>query len=132
MKNRTFSNSERQLIDTAIRNNYEDINFNVSRLCYYLNTNPSSLREITIRNYGLLPKNLIENMRLEYSLHLLLFDLKIIEIAEQAGYANSRSFRAAFKKRFHVTPVEFRKMLSKFTEDRRVNFVMNCKRILWG
>jgi hypothetical protein len=23
-------------------------------------------------------------------------------------------------------------MLSKFTEDRRINFVMNCKRILWG
>ena len=132
MKNRSFSRSERQLIDTAIRENYEDVNFNVSQLCHYLHTNPTSLREIIIRNYGILPKNLIENMRLEYSLHLLLLDLKIIEISEQTGYANSRSFRAAFKKRFHVTPIEFRKMLSKFTEDRRINFVMNCKRILWG
>ena len=29
MKNRSFSRSERQLIDTAIRENYEDVNFNV-------------------------------------------------------------------------------------------------------
>jgi AraC-like DNA-binding protein len=132
MKNNPYSGSERQLIDTTIRNHYENVDFNVSRMCHYLRTNPSSLREITIRNYGLLPKNLIENIRLEYSLHLLLLDLKIIEISEQAGYANSRSFRAAFKKRFHVTPSEFRKMINRFTEDRRVNLVLNCKRILWG
>ncbi len=132
MKSTFSSDKARQLIDNTIRRNYDDENFNVNRLCEYLHTNPSSLREIVIRNYGLLPKDLIENMRLQYSLHLLLFEMKIIEIAEKVGYANSRSFRTAFKRRLNIAPSEFRKMISTIPEERQVNIVMNCTRLLWG
>jgi len=132
MKSTFSSDKVRQLIDSTIRRNYEDENFNVTRLCDYLRTNPATLREIIIRIYGLLPKDLIENMRLQYSLHLLLFDMKIIEIAEKVGYANSRSFRTAFKKRLNIAPSEFRKMIGTIPEERQASRVMNCTRLLWG
>ena len=60
---------------------------------------------------------LTENQRRVLSLHCE-EDLSLGEIAEEVGYADSMSFSKAFKKRFHLTPSEFRNSKTNFVSKR--------------
>lgn len=52
----------------------------------------------------------LEDIRLEKARSILEHDMKesLITLSEQCGYANAQTFRRAFKKRYGLTPSEFR------------------------
>ncbi|MBN1819284.1 MAG: AraC family transcriptional regulator [Prolixibacteraceae bacterium] len=63
--------------------------------------------------------------RLEASLNLLRYSiLPITDVAFKVGYENPASFNKAFKKRYQVTPVEFRKNYNSLiiSEDSKIKF----------
>ena len=61
------------------------------------------------------PQEFLMNFRMERARGLLRYtDRPVGEIAEEVGYADSMSFSKAFKKRFHLTPSEFRNSKTNF------------------
>jgi len=72
------------------------------------------LREAVYTAYGMGVHELIETIRLEQAIALLGANGDVIERARlKAGYAYSKTFRAAFKKRLNLTPQECREALAR-------------------
>lgn len=59
------------------------------------------------------PTNFINEQRLNYATNLLLHtDLDITGIALESGFANLSYFHHVFKKKFHTTPIKYKKQFS--------------------
>lgn len=57
-------------------------------------------------------KTYLTNIRLEKAVELLMeSDCKLYEICERIGYKNVRTFVDAFKKKYHVSPVSYRRAM---------------------
>ena len=75
-----------------------------------LNITPCWFRKCFKNRTGVSPKQFINDIRLAYARELLLTsDIKINEIAEQAGYENAYYFSRIFTKNTGVSPMQFRK-----------------------
>jgi AraC family transcriptional regulator len=73
----------------------------------------------------------INRLRLEASVHLLkMTELPINEIAFKVGYDSPSSFNKAFKKRYDVSPGEYRENTSRFLELNRATFQLNAMKYL--
>lgn len=61
---------------------------------------------------GINYKTYLTNFRLEKAVELLMeSDSKLYEICERVGYKNVRTFVDAFKKKYHVSPVAYKKSM---------------------
>lgn len=98
----------KNLIENEIRKHYKDKDLSVQHLAENLNISQSYLRDIVHANFMMSPQKLIENIRMEESVKLLLTDTEIYKISIYVGYCNIRTFRKAFKKRFYISPGRFR------------------------
>ncbi len=120
-----------KILESVIRMNYRDENFNVDELSRISRVSRSHLREQVRLHYGFPPHFLIENIRLENSFYLLVQDFDICDISIDVGFANSQSYRRTFKRRLNVSPTEFKELLNKNEENKliKLNFFKNY---LWN
>lgn len=71
--------------------------------------NPAYFSQLFKQKTGLGYKEYVTTLRLEQAKLLLLNPkLKLAEIAEHVGYQDMRHFTQMFRKRYHVTPTEYR------------------------
>jgi AraC-like DNA-binding protein len=119
------------ILEGVIRLNYRDTNFNVDDLARISRISLSHLREQVRRHYGFPPHYLIENVRLENALYLLMLDFDICDICIDVGFANSQSFRRTFKRRFNICPTEFKQVLG-ITEENKLLKLNFFKNHLWN
>jgi len=61
---------------------------------------------------GLSPAHFVQQVRLEEATHRLInSDLKLEAIADQTGFADANHFCKVFRRRFHLSPGEFRRQM---------------------
>lgn len=61
---------------------------------------------------GINYKTYLTNIRLEKAVELLMeSDFKLYEICERVGYKNVRTFVDAFKKKYRVSPISYKKSM---------------------
>ena len=100
-----MSHGQKELILHTICQHYQDPQFNATALADMLERSLSYLCEQSYSHYGMSLHQLIETVRLEQAVELLAQDgYKIEHVRRQVGYAYAKTFRAAFKKRLHMTP----------------------------
>ena len=98
----------------VISENYTDPVFNIASLAGKLGISSSYLREVVYASYQMSPQSLLETFRLEHAIKSIAKDNEVIDtIRLKAGYAYTKSFRRAFKKRVGMTPKECK---DKFAE----------------
>ena len=119
------------VLEAMIRMCYHEPNFNVDELARMARLSLSNLRERIRLHYGFPPHYLIENIRLENSFYLLLLDMEICDICLDVGFANSQSFRRCFKRRLHISPSEFKLVLSSDDENKQMKLKF-FKDYLWN
>lgn len=124
--------SDRDFILSTIKLHCFDPNFNVFMLSDNLRYNRSSLGELSIRLFGLSAHKVIENIRLQKALEYFMYNNPVVQVSSHIGYANSRTFRIAFKKRLNMTPSTFIKMISNKPAERKINIVEMCVKLLWN
>ncbi len=114
-----------------ILENYTNPQFNVDYLACKLGISRSFLRELVYTNYGISVRRLIETIRLENAIKLLANQSEIIErIRVKTGYAYSKTFRTAFKKRLNYTPEELKNIFLNAVD--KDTDVQNLIKILWN
>lgn len=124
----------RQLIAEIYQNTHPDSKFMIELVKKYIREN--YMEELSIKelaeiacvstNYfshmfknetGINYKAYLTNIRLEKAVELLMeSDCKLTEISERIGYRNTRTFVDAFKKKYHVSPVYYRKNMKNSRE----------------
>ena len=98
-------------IQTVISKNIADHNFGVEMLAHELNISISYLREIVNDYFRMNPQRLIEVIKMEKAIHLLYDGMPIDIVRNKTGYTNSRTFRRVFKKKTHIPPSAFQKIV---------------------
>jgi AraC-like DNA-binding protein len=98
----------KSLIENEIRKHYKNKKLTVQHLAENLNISQSYLREIVNANFMMSPQKLIETIRMEESVKLLLTDIEVYKISICVGYCSIRTFRKAFMNRFDISPGRFR------------------------
>ncbi|WP_027293101.1 AraC family transcriptional regulator [Robinsoniella sp. KNHs210] len=103
--------SENEYVEQAINyicNNYaEDIT--IDKLSRLLNIDRRHLGRLFLAQTGITPKAYLTNIRLQSAVELLKnTTYPVSEITKMSGYDNYCSFLKIFKKRYGVTPSEFR------------------------
>ena len=119
------------ILESIIRLNYRDENFNVDELSHLCRICKSHLREQIRHHYGFPPHFLIENIRLECALYLLVLEIRIEDLALAVGFGTAQTFRRAFKRRLHLSPTEFKKLVGK-DDENCLTMIEFCKDILWN
>lgn len=110
--------------------NHANPQFNVNCLSEKIGKSTSFLREVVYTAYGMGIHELIETIRLEQAIALLGANGDIIDLTRiKTGYAYSKTFRAAFKKRLNLTPQECKHKLAQ-AENKRSQTELFVKR-LW-
>ena len=90
-------------------------NIRVEDVAHAIGISRSYFTSIFRREMKVSPQEFLMNFRMERARGLLRYtDRPVGEIAEEVGYADSMSFSKAFKKRFHMTPSEFRNSKMNF------------------
>ena len=90
-------------------------NIRVEDVAHAIGISRSYFTSIFRREMKVSPQEFLMNFRMERARGLLRYtDRPVGEIAEEVGYADSMSFSKAFKKRFHLTPSEFRNSKMNF------------------
>ncbi|MGH7497074.1 MAG: helix-turn-helix domain-containing protein [bacterium] len=114
-----------------ILENYSNPQFNANWLAEKMGKSTSFLREVVYTAYGMGIHELIETIRLEQAIKLLSANGDLIDLARvKAGYTYSKTFRAAFKKRLKLTPLECKHMLVQ-AEDKQAQ-VEHFVKQLWS
>ena len=119
------------ILEAVIRMHYQDQNFNVDELARISRISLSHLRERVRLYYGFPPHFLIENIRLENSFYLLMLEFEIYDISLEVGFANPQSYRRTFKRRLHICPSEFKKVIIG-DEESKINKLNFFKDYLWN
>ncbi len=88
--------------------------FTVEQLAMRLGITSRHLRRIFVTHYGITPVKHAQYHRLSLS-EMLLKDknLTITQIVLKTGFSSSRQFNALFKKKYQISPTEFRRFLVK-------------------
>lgn len=107
-----MSHGQKEPILHTIRQHYQDPQFNAAAIAEMLLRSPSYLCEQSYTHYRMSLHRLIETVRLEQAVKLLALDgTKIKQVRRQAGYAYTKTFRAAFKKRLCISPKQCAKQI---------------------
>lgn len=97
-----------KMVDTYIRENFSEIT--VEELCRIFSLREKKLCALWKEVFGVSPKRYILNVRLERGESLLLkSDLSVGQIAAQCGFSNPYHFSRAFREKYGVPPVAYRK-----------------------
>ncbi|HTG71031.1 MAG TPA: response regulator [Candidatus Udaeobacter sp.] len=94
-----------------IAGNYEE-NLSLEKVASVVYLNPIYFSQVFKQKIGIGYKDYVTNLRLERAKQLLADPkLRIIDIALMVGYGDFRHFSQVFRKKFHMTPSEFRASL---------------------
>lgn len=92
--------------------NYKTITLN--ELATHFHYSESYLSRFIHRQLGLNFSQLLQEIRLEKSCQLLIeTDMKITELCERVGYNNESYYINIFRKKYEITPLQFRKKYRK-------------------
>ena len=101
-----------------IKNNYS-IGINVSDIAKYLNISRSYLYTLFNQTLGISPKDYLSNFRLTRAAELLtITENSIDNICISCGYNNPEVFSSAFKAKFCLTPIKYRKLNKSTQKDK--------------
>ncbi len=98
-------------IEEIIQKNFTDPNFNVTVLYEKIGYCESRSFEMIYKYFGMNAQQLIESFRLHQALNMLAEGNLVHKIYGKVGYANVRTFRFAFKKRFKLSCCKCREKL---------------------
>ena len=116
IKNSSISNKNRELISTIvsrIKNDYI-IKMNVSDCAKYCNMSPAHFTRKFKEIMGITPQEFIIKTKMERAQQILVYtDKSIADTAFEVGYDDTNYFSRLFKKQFHITPTQYRKMINK-------------------
>lgn len=114
--------------------NFLEINFknyecNINFILEKLNISYDCLNYKTLKFFGMTPKRLLENLRLDYSLFLLQNSTSVIQTSINCGYNSIRSFQKSFKRRFDICPVVVKEYLQDPQQETQLILILIDK--LW-
>jgi two-component system response regulator YesN len=113
---RERTDSAKLLIEKAIEyisGNYNDSELSVDTLCSYLNVSATYFSTLFKRETGMSFVNYLTKIRLDKALQLLnTTDEKTYNIATIVGYTEPNYFSYVFKKKYGISPSNYRKNLS--------------------
>ena len=96
------TNGDSEKIKPALRHiheHYRDSELTVSGLCYLLGISDTYFRKLFFRVYGTTPNRYINELRIAYAEELLYSGYYTVEeVAELAGFSDSKYFSTVFKK----------------------------------
>jgi len=95
-------------IESAVENNYSDVNLNVAKLADLMDRNPRYISYVYRKASGDSIVKLINRTRIRAAKELLRNGCSIQEAAKSVGYGDSNAFIRIFKKYEGVTPGQFR------------------------
>lgn len=99
-------------VDALIEAHLSDIEFSLDDVAGALYISPNYLRQLFKQETGQTFTEYLTARRMCYAKVLLGNpDARVYDVAEQAGYADSRYFSVCFKKMFHMTPSEYQASL---------------------
>lgn len=102
----------KELVNKAkrfVKKNYMDSEININGVCNYLHLSPTYFSFIFKKETKTTFINYVTQIRMEASKELLrTTNLKAFEIAEKVGYSESNYFSYSFKKKFGMSPSEYR------------------------
>ena len=106
-------NSSRLLVEKAkeyIRNNYNDEELSVEKLCFNLHVSPTYFSTIFKKETDMSFVSYLTDIRLEEAVKLLnTTDDKTYIIATKVGYQEANYFSYVFKKKYGISPSRYRK-----------------------
>ena len=106
-------NSSMVLVEKAkqyVKENYNDYDISVEKLCSQLHVSPTYFSTIFKRETEMNFVNFLTTVRLEQAVKLLnTTDDKTYMIAEKVGYPEANYFSYVFKRKFGVSPSKYRK-----------------------
>lgn len=110
------NNKDKQFLyklERILENNYQDSEFNVSRLVELSKMRRTVFFKEIKRITGFSPNELLKLKRLNKSVALLTEnELNISEIAYKVGFEDPYYFSKCFKNQFNYSPTEYRKKLA--------------------
>lgn len=87
---------------------YRQPGYTVEDMCERLHTNRKQLSQMMMQQYGIHFPEYLNNHRLEYAQQLLLTtQMKMVQVAEESGFAGSSHMNRLFKQRFDCTPSQW-------------------------
>lgn len=106
-----------ELVKKYIRENYME-ELSIKELSEIACVSTNYFSHMFKNETGVNYKAFLTNIRLEKAVELLMeSDCKLSEISERVGYRNVRTFVDAFKKKYHVSPVYYRKAMKNSREN---------------
>ncbi|MDY5940192.1 MAG: AraC family transcriptional regulator [Eubacteriales bacterium] len=112
-KNERFAERAKTCIETKYMTD-----LTVTKIAKMLNLERSYFSTVFRKTFGVSPQTYLSNYRLEKAAELLLADdASITDIAYATGYSGVINFSRMFKRRYHVSPSEYRAMYRKHNEE---------------
>lgn len=101
-------------VDEIMKSRLDDLQFSLDDVAAELYISPNYLRQLFKQASGQTFTEHLTEMRMREARRLLGDErLKIYEVAERTGYADSRYFSVCYKKYWHITPTDYRRTLSE-------------------
>ena len=111
-KRNYMPSKKRALISPAlleIESSLSDNDLSISHLSSLCGISEVYFRKIFVHRFGVSPKEYMINKKMEYATQLLASNqLKVSDVARLCGYTEPCHFSREFKKRFGITPKDFR------------------------
>lgn len=108
-------------LDDVCRSMQRDKNFihGIPKMLELSGKSPEHLSRSMKKYYGITPTAFIENLRLNYTVNMLInSSMPILDICFESGFQNVSWFNTLFKKKFGMSP-------SKFRNENRTNEIIN-------
>ena len=101
---------EWQIKLASVKDTAEFLTYSIQDLCVALNYSKAQLNRIFKEHFGVSPHDYLQEHKFRYVQNVLVFtDEKIIDISSKIGYKNLSQFNVIFKRKFNMTPGEYRK-----------------------
>ena len=107
-----------QKVLAYVRENYSNLNLNVSQVAQQFHLSPSNLSAIYKKETGRSLLKEINEIRIEYAVVFLRQGYSVVETAEKVGITESSSFIRLFKKYMGITPGQMKSRMNKTTEQQ--------------
>ena len=96
-------------VDEVVRARLSDADFSLDDVAAALFISPNYLRQLFKKETGQTFTEYLTAQRMRHAKMLLgTPEIRVADVAEQAGYADARYFSVSFKKYYHMTPSEYR------------------------